>query len=180
MNLDQYKIEKGETIEKILDNRKAPRITECKKTFWDSEICVDCRLICKKSDRIVLFHAVEKRWNIDGVIIKPPMFTIATYWTDRSYNLYCWFKPDGSYVAAYFNVVELPGYQFKDDTLIYQDLVLDVLVQPNQRPVVLDMKELSDIDKATSTQAKRISELLLKSATRIINESLSTLPAWLK
>lgn len=59
------------------------------------------------------------------------MFTIASYWTDRSYNLYCWFKPDGSYVAAYFNIVGLPGYEFKNDMLIYHDLVLDVLVHPN-------------------------------------------------
>ncbi|MGM0507239.1 MAG: DUF402 domain-containing protein, partial [Bacteroidota bacterium] len=135
--MNQYRVENRETIKKALDDQHAPKIIECKKTFWDSEICVDCRLICKDSDRILLFHALEKQWNIDGTIIEPPMFTIASYWTDRSYNLYCWFKPDGSYVAAYFNVVGLPGYEFKNDMLIYHDLVLDVLVHPNRKPVLL-------------------------------------------
>jgi len=180
MNSNQHKVKNSGAIKKILAERHALRITECKKTFWGSEICVDCKLIYEESDRVSLFHAIEKKWIINGTVIEPPMFTIATYWTGRPYNLYCWFKSDGSYVAAYFNVVELPGYQFENDTLVYHDFVLDVLVLPNQRPVILDTEELSDMDKVKSTQAKRVSELLLKSAVQIVNESLSTLPKWMK
>lgn len=180
MNSNQCKVENGETIKKILENRHAPEITECKKTFWESKVCVDCRLIREESDQVLLYHEIEKQWDINGLIVEPPMFTIATYWVDRPYNLYCWFRKDGSYVAAYFNVVALPGYQFKDGTLLYHDLVLDVLVRPNQNPVLLDMKELSDMDEVSSTQAKYVSELLLKSAERIVNESMSAIPEWLK
>lgn len=180
MNLNHCKIENGKAMKKVLDDQLAPIIIECKKTFWGSEDCVDCRLILKESNRILLFHEIEKQWDIDGMIIKPPMFTIATYWINRPYNLYCWFNKDGSYVAAYFNVVELPGYRFENNMLIYYDLVLDVLVLPNQRPIVLDMDELSSTDEVTSAQAKHVSESLLKSAERIVNENLSTLPVWLR
>lgn len=172
-------IRNKEAIQRLLDGRQAPVITERKKSYWNRESRVECRLVHRRRDRIVLFHEIARRWNINGTIVEPPMFTIATYWTDRPYNLYCWFTENGSFAAAYFNIVALPGYRMNDTVLTYRDLVLDVFVQPHRQPVVLDMEELSDMDDATSSRVKNISASVLTSASQIIEESLSSLPAWL-
>lgn len=175
MSLDKFRFwtRTRDATESILEERQALQVTECKKSIRGALTCVECRLIEQKPDRVTLFHALDDRWNIDGMIIEPPMFTLATYWADRPYNLYCWFQPDGAYVGAYFNVVELPGFQFTGAVLTYHDLVLDVLVRPDQEPVILDMEELVLLESETARRAKGVAGSLLISAREIVDECMS-------
>ena len=67
------------------------------------------------------------------------MRTIEYYWLDRWYNVFRFLETDGSTKLFYCNVNMPPV--LSDGTLIYIDLDIDVLVQPDFSYQVLDLEE---------------------------------------
>lgn len=59
---------------------------------------------------------------------------------DQPYNLYFWRDATGKYLGAYFNIVRKNWFQ--NDMVIYEDLIIDIVVKPNQMYYILDQEEL--------------------------------------
>ena len=178
MSVFSHRFRTHAVLQRHLDSRSAPAITECKETYWGRTERVACRLVHRDPNQVVLFHALDASSVVDGTTIGPPMFTIAFYWRDRPYNLYCWVHEDGSPAAVYFNVVATPGFRLAGNTLRYRDLVLDVFVRRDTAPRVLDEAELADVDVPTREHVTAVAERLRARAHRVADRAIAGLPTW--
>ncbi len=61
------------------------------------------------------------------------------YWLDRWYNIFRFHEPDGRFRNHYCNINMPP--RFQDNELDYVDLDLDILVGPDWKINVLDLRE---------------------------------------
>lgn len=90
----------------------------------------------------VLKYNFIQKWQVHSLELGPPMYTFAFYWERHPFNLYLWYRADGSLDAAYFNVVDAVSLDQKQ--VKYRDLIVDVLLYPNGEYTVLDRHELTD------------------------------------
>jgi len=84
--------------------------------------------------------------------------SIEHYWLDRWYNIFQFLEDDGKTRLYYCNINTPPT--FEDGTLVYIDLDIDILVQPDLSYEVLDLDEfekhakLFGYDDETTRQAR--------------------------
>jgi protein associated with RNAse G/E len=110
--------------------------------------------------------------------------TVEYYWLNRWYNVFRFLKDDGSTRLWYCNINTPP--EFVGDTLMYIDLDIDILVQPDFSFQVLDMEEFeanarrygySDEEKRCAQQA--VADLISMIHRRefpFLSKSLSVAP----
>jgi uncharacterized protein len=63
------------------------------------------------------------------------------FWLDRWYNVFVFFKPDGTLRNLYANITLPPTLSTSDNILEYVDLDIDILEWPDGRRAVLDEDE---------------------------------------
>jgi len=81
---------------------------------------------------------------VDKITLQPGDKFIETYFLDRWFNIYEIQDPlDGTLKAWYCNISFPP--EFVDNTLVYRDLELDLLVYPDGTQKVLDLDEFNDL-----------------------------------
>jgi len=103
------------------------------------------RLLIEPGKRAVLRYTWTRELRVPGTDLVVPKggFTISHYWTDRAYNLYHFLsapETGARTLGFYFNVVG--GTTISDDLVSYDDLVVDVLIDPSGAALVLDEEEL--------------------------------------
>lgn len=64
------------------------------------------------------------------------------YWTDRWYNVFRFHEPEGELKYFYCNINTPPA--FKDGSLDYVDLDIDLLVRPDYSVTILDEHEFEE------------------------------------
>ncbi|KLV27111.1 hypothetical protein ABW02_06160 [Niallia circulans] len=116
-----------------------------RKIRYDSTIEeYQCKLLQSDKRKITLLHQVEKSFEMrkgkQKLVIPKGTYTFAYYWLDQPYNLYFWRDATGKYLGAYFNIVRKNWFQ--NDMVIYEDLIIDIVVKPNQMYYILDQEEL--------------------------------------
>lgn len=104
-----------------------------------------CELVHFEPGFGILKYVIDREYPIAGHKLAPGDVTCALYWEDRPYTLYIWNLADGS-VLHYFNIadrVSLSPAEFS-----WRDLVIDILVDASDAPLILDRDELpQDLDK---------------------------------
>ncbi|MDM5296837.1 DUF402 domain-containing protein [Bacillus pumilus] len=105
-----------------------------------------CQLLALQEQQLVLFHKIEDTFTMTAghgtLTIPKGSYTIAYYWTDRPYNLYFWRDVQGNYLGSYFNIVR--NTWFRDQMVIFEDVIIDLLVLPNGDFFILDEDELPE------------------------------------
>lgn len=118
-----------------------------RKIKYDDEVVEHtCQLLDAQEQQVVLFHKIQDPFTMiagDGAVTIPKgSYTTAYYWTDRPYNVYFWRDDQGNELGSYLNIVR--NTQFKDQMVIFNDLMIDLLVLPNGDVFVLDEEELPE------------------------------------
>lgn len=105
-----------------------------------------CRLLESEDTRMVLFHHIQTPFTMFAdqttVTITKGSYTIAYYWRNEPYNLYIWRDREGKYLASYFNIVR--NTDMTDETVSFEDLIIDLLVLPTGDTFILDEEELQE------------------------------------
>lgn len=100
---------------------------------------------------------VRARWDLPALAVGFVRFETGDlfyeyHYSDRWYNVFAIHRPDGSLKCWYCNVTR-PAH-FDDDTVISEDLELDLLVAPDRtRLLRLDVDEFEARDFASSDPA---------------------------
>jgi len=123
-------------------DEKLPKCREVKYHYSGKIWKADCGLVHLEEGMAVLKYYFRSKWHLEELHLGPPMYTYAFYWEDRPYNLYLWYRADGSLDAAYFNVVD--SVRLGREQVEYRDLIVDVLLYPEGTWTVLDRHELTD------------------------------------
>jgi predicted RNA-binding protein associated with RNAse of E/G family len=128
------------------------------------------RLLVEPGKRAVLRYRLDRDWNVAGMIVVPKgSFTIAHYWTDRSYNVYHWVSPERRTIAYYCNVVA--STSIAEEAVSYEDLVVDVLIDTSGAATVLDEEDLpTDLPSPRRAIVHRALEDLTSHSRRIAAE----------
>jgi hypothetical protein len=104
------------------------------------------RLLLEPGKRAVLRYTWTKERRIADTDLVVPQggFTISHYWTDRPYNVYHFLSaPEAAgprTLGYYCNVVA--ATTISDALISYDDLVVDVLIDPSGAALVLDEEDL--------------------------------------
>lgn len=131
------------------------------------------RLLLEPGKRAVLRYELDRDRSIADVLIVPRgSLTIGHYWADRPYNVYHWVRPGPGpprTIAYYCNVVASTTIAM--DLVSYEDLVVDVLIEPSGAATVLDEEELpTDLPSARRLIINRALETLAGQSRRIAAE----------
>lgn len=130
----------------VLDMRLkyGKKITERKIRYDSTTEDYPCKLLHADTRKITLLHQVEKPFEMrkgkQKLVIPKGTFTFAYYWLNQPYNLYFWRDTTGKYLGAYFNIVRKNWIQ--NDMVIYEDLIIDIVIRPNNMYYILDQEEL--------------------------------------
>ena len=158
----------------VVDTQTAPggQIRERKNRLDGTREDFMCdRLLIEPGKRAVLRYRVtrELRVSTTDLVIPAGGFTISHYWTDRSYNVYHFFSPEGRTAAYYCNVVA--ATTIAADLVTYDDLVVDVLIDPSGSALVLDEDDLpTDLAPAYRAVINKALEELTTNGRRIAAE----------
>lgn len=123
-------------------DEELPKCKEVKYHYSGKVWHGDCGRVHLEQGMAVLKYYFLSEWKVEDLHLGPPMYTYAFYWEDRPYNLYLWYRADGSLDAAYFNVVD--SVKLSRGQVEYRDLIVDVLLYPDGSRTVLDRHELTD------------------------------------
>jgi hypothetical protein len=128
-------------------------------------------LLIEKGKRAVLRYVLPHDLEFPTAAFGAPKgtVTIGHYWTDRPYNVYQWMTPRGIVLGWYFNVVDATVVD--EELVSYEDLAVDVLVDPTGRTTVLDEDELpTDLEPKRRGIVSRALEALTSSPMRLARE----------
>ena len=141
------------------------------------------RLLVEPGKRAVLRYAWTKEVRIPGTDLVVPKggFTISHYWIDRAYNLYHFLSAPETgprTLGFYCNVVG--ATTISDDLVSYDDLVVDVLIDPSGAALVLDEEELpADLPSPQRIVINRALEELTGNSRRLAVEFERETRRWL-
>ena len=120
-----------------------PHLLEVKRTLDGREKRFDCRVLARDEGHAVVLFVAPAAMHVHGVDLPAGTVTFGHFWQDRPYNVYHWLRAgDGTVIGVYAN---LAGETRLDgDTLVWLDLIVDVLVLPGRAPAILDEDEIPD------------------------------------
>ena len=100
-----------------------------------------CELLHREDGYAVLRYRAKKPGQIADMHIPPGSTTIAHYWTNRSYVAWRMFDREGSLLGTLFHVC--CNVNIHEQSLSYNDLLLDIWVDPEGVLRILDEDEVS-------------------------------------
>ncbi|MBD3860115.1 DUF402 domain-containing protein [Bacillus sp. 28A-2] len=122
------------------------KVIERKIRYDGKTVDHHCQLLDAQGQQVVLFHKIEETFAMragDGALTIPKgSYTTAYYWKDRAYNVYFWRDDQGRELGSYFNIVG--NTWFKNQSVIFEDFIIDLLVLPSGDFFVLDEDELPE------------------------------------
>jgi len=151
------------------------RILEVKQHLDGREEVWECdRVLVTPNEAVVRFQI-----PVDVPVAPAGTMTVGFFWRWRNYNLYRFQSPEGAVMGHRFDVVS--EVRIAPDRIRYLDLLLDVLVAPDETVTVEDQ---DDVDRAaaegllTTKQLQTIErtrDLLVRSHAQIVHEAVRML-----
>jgi len=118
----------------------------------------------------VLYYVLERDAQVGSLSLAKGTVTYGFYWPDRPYNLYHWLDDKGRELGNYFNIAD--STIINEEEIIWRDLVVDILVNANDRLEVLDEEELpADLSTQLGAYIKASKQHIFKNYTKIIEQS---------
>lgn len=156
--------------------RKVETVTERKIRYDASIVEYACVPLDVRERRAVLFHAIREPFTIEAgsgnIPVPKGSYTIAYYWTDRPYNLYFMRDGEGNLLGSYFNIVR--NTVITGEMVSYEDLIVDLMVLPDGKTLVLDEHELPEpIDRFENGYVRRALDALTASLRDVLSAAVS-------
>ncbi|MFS0783177.1 DUF402 domain-containing protein [Bacillus sp. 1P06AnD] len=127
-----------------LSFQPARKMIERKIRYDSTVVDTDCELLKWEGQHMVLFHEIVEPFTMQGssyeLTIPKGSYTVAHYWADRPYNVYVWRDYRGTYLGAYFNLVQQTNLM--EHMVSFEDMIIDVLSFPDGSYCILDEDEL--------------------------------------
>jgi len=101
----------------------------CQSVLYDSEEGLFIIKYIMKND--LYFH---------GIDLKKGDISYGFFWIDKPYVIYEWFDSNGNLLCIYINVAN--DITFLIDKICWKDLIIDILLYPDGKFIVLDEDEL--------------------------------------
>lgn len=102
-----------------------------------------CRLVKEESPLLEFVGEFDREVvHSDLGLIRRGTVSYEYYWTDRWYNVFRFHEPEGELKYFYCNINTPPA--FKDGSLDYVDLDIDLLVRPDYSVTILDEHEFEE------------------------------------
>ena len=117
-------------------------ITEIKAQLFGSTKEYACELIQRNSGTATLLYRLRGGRRVGSLMLPKGTLSFGYFREDRNYNIYHFVKPAGETLATYFNVSDQT--RLTASAVSWRDLIVDVLVTPQQDCEVLDQDELPD------------------------------------
>jgi predicted RNA-binding protein associated with RNAse of E/G family len=151
------------------------RILEVKRHLDGREEVWECdRVLVTPNEAVIRFEI-----PVDVPVAPAGTQTFGFFWRWRTYNLYHFVSPEGTVLGHRFDVVS--DVRIAPDRIRYLDLILDVLVAPDETVTVEDQ---GDVDRAVADglltpkqvqTIERTRDLLVRSHAQIVHEAVRTL-----
>jgi hypothetical protein len=110
-----------------------------------------CELVHRGTGHMVLRYRAAKAGRISDIAIAPGSTTIAHYWTDRGYVLWRMFDRRGRLIGTLLHICR--AVTLTMSSVSYEDLILDIWIDPEGRARVLDADELEQCRQAGQISA---------------------------
>lgn len=147
-----------------------PVCIEIKHTLSGRTEQYQCELVMLKDDFGILRYVIDRDYDIAGFRLAPGDETLALYWTGRLYTLYVWHRKKEGDRAYYFNIADSVALTPRE--FVWRDLAVDILITPNNEPVILDEHELpADLDSGLADHITRSKEHILANYKDLIKEA---------
>ena len=105
-----------------------------------------CDLALREQDHIVIVYHAPSAGRIADIDVAPGSTTIAHYWQNGGYVLWRMFAADRTLVGTLFHICS--NTDITEQTVSYDDLIIDVWITPQGIARVLDEDELADAIEA--------------------------------
>jgi HAD superfamily hydrolase (TIGR01549 family) len=134
-----------------------------------------CDLVAKGPTEVILLYTTTRDYDFQGIHIPKGSTTKAHYWPNRNYIAWKMINPQGDLIGYLFHICE--GIIIGEDHMIWNDLVVDLWVEPDRTHRILDEDELSDFLKrglVSETQLQTIGktrDYLVKNYREIIRDT---------
>ena len=139
------------------------------RTYFGENVIADCYLQQLGNGDGVLKYYFKDTWDVDGLILHPPMYTLGYYSEHKPYNVYCWFNESDKLVAYYFNIVDQT--KLRSNVFEFRDLIVDVLVYPDLQFSILDEDEIpGNMDNGTADLIYNTKDYLINRLDKVIAE----------
>ena len=101
-----------------------------------------CRLLHREKDSLVLFYPIRSPVRVADTEIEKGSSTFAHYWTNRNYVLWKFKNADHLLLGYLFHISNKT--EIGETYVRYEDLELDIWVDPDGNAIVLDQDEVND------------------------------------
>jgi predicted RNA-binding protein associated with RNAse of E/G family len=120
-------------------------ITEIKTTLFGERKEYNCELLHATATQAVVVYRMPAAYQLEDILLPEGSLSLGYFWQDKPYNAYHWIDAHQNTLALYFNVCD--STRIGAHVIEWRDLVVDVLITPDQRCRVLDEDELpADLD----------------------------------
>jgi len=151
------------------------KFKEVKRNVDGKELIAWCDLVAKGPTEVILLYTTTRDYDFQGIHIPKGSTTKAHYWPDRNYIAWKMTSPKKELIGYLFHVCE--GITVGQDYITWDDLVVDLWVEPDGTYRILDEDELSDFLKrglVSETQLETIGksrDYLVKNYREIVRDT---------
>jgi predicted RNA-binding protein associated with RNAse of E/G family len=146
-----------------------PRISEIKTTLSGRRQVFDCERIHYAVGETIVSYRMPADHLLADLLLPAGSLSLGYFWEDRPYNCYHWVDDKGQTLALYFNVCD--STQISPEQVAWRDLIVDILITPDQRCRVLDEDELpNDLDHNLLAYINATRDLLCAGPASLLQE----------
>jgi hypothetical protein len=145
------------------------RISEVKTTLTGKRQIFDCERIRYAAGETIVLYRMPAARQLEDLVLPKGALSLGYFWEDRAYNAYHWVDDNRQTLALYFNICD--STHISAEQVAWRDLVVDILITPDQRCRVLDEDELpDDIDRNLLSYINATRDMLCADPLRLLRE----------
>ena len=131
-------------------------ITIVKRSASGKEVWSYPGTVLRRDDHMVVIEARFRSPELPfmGIVLRQGDRFIEAYYTDRWYNIFEIHDREDDHLKGWYCNITRPAVFEADDRLSYEDLALDLWVDPNGKQTELDEEEFEELELDETTQAK--------------------------
>ena len=142
---------------------------EIKNTYFGEKKEFNCTLASKTNDELVIIFQISEEMKFLETNFPSWSKSFGYYWKEKNYNVYHWKDPSGKTLLFYFNIAK--NTEILENSVTWQDLIVDLVVYPDGKRVVLDQEEIpKDMSKEDRSIVEKTLKEIFENASSITEE----------